>query len=175
MHKTKSWIVYSICLKTYFIRTTHGTLSLAPLQIVHSTGIITSLVLKEGKVQGGLYLASKNSPVILNPSLSKLFFSLSTFSSTTSSVATPPNLTTAYFLSPSSLITTLSSTGCGASSAFVYLSGKINCIVTIFFSSPPPVVTTGAVMAIFSDLVMTGAVIAIFSGLVFCGLPKAPM
>ncbi|RDY00631.1 hypothetical protein CR513_16169, partial [Mucuna pruriens] len=149
----------------------------------HSTGIITSLVLNAGIVQGGLYLPNKKSPSTLNPSFSKLALSLSTFSLTTSSDATPPNFTTPYFLSPSSLITTLSSVGLGASSAFPYTFGKTNCIVTILFffpSSPPPpsFVITGAVIAIFSpplSFVMTGAVMAIFSGLVFWGFPKAPI
>ncbi|KHG20344.1 Lactate utilization B [Gossypium arboreum] len=139
---------------------------------------MTSLVLKAGKVHGGLYLANKNWPITLYPSLSKLFFRFSTFSSTTLSVATPPNFTTPYFLSPSSFITTLSSKGFGASSAVLYVAGNRNCMVTMLLLSP--FVTTGAVMGIFSllfpgDLVITGAVIAIFSGFAFWGLPKAPM
>ncbi|KAG5582823.1 hypothetical protein H5410_053450 [Solanum commersonii] len=143
---------------------------------LHSTGIITSLVLNGGNVHGGLYLANSNSPIILNPSLPNHFFKFSTFSFTILSFAVPLNFTTPYFLSPSSTITTLSSNGFGASSAFVYFSGKINCIVTVFFSPSPVLVTTGAVMAISSDeLVITGAVMAIVSGLEFWGLPNAPM
>ncbi|GAV65485.1 hypothetical protein CFOL_v3_09000 [Cephalotus follicularis] len=156
---------------------------------------MTSLVLKAGTHQGGLYLASTNFPITLYPSLSKLRFSFASFSFTTLSVAIPANFTTPYFLSPSSVITTLSSTGLGASSAFRYLEGNRNCMVTVFFSSPSPLfVTTGTVIAIFSlsedlvmtgaviaifllseDLVITGAVIAIFSGLMFLGLPDTPI
>jgi hypothetical protein len=70
-----------------------------------------------------------------------------TFSATTLSPVSLPNVTTPYLLSPTSRSNTRSSVGCGASSALPYLDGSRNYIITFpVCSSRPSTVITGAVM-----------------------------
>jgi hypothetical protein len=86
------------------------------------------------------------------PSFSSAALSPYTFSATTLSPASPLNVATPYFLSPTSRSTTRSSFGRGASSALPYLDGSRNCIVTFpVFSSRPSAVITGTVINIGSS------------------------
>lgn len=116
-------------------------------------GTITSLVLRNHGVHGGLYRANRCSPSILWPSACKAAFSFCSCCSVNLSSAVPLNVMTPYLFAGTSFSFTRSSVGVGAFS-IVYLEGNTNCMVTRLFSWAPA----------DSSFVMTGAVIAIFSG-----------